>query len=206
MVNQDYNEQMVLKGRTYNLVPSSFLPLENRFVFSRGNRIPFLACFSGLGSLQIGDSKRVFGRRMDSDSVVELFRSGSHVVHISIRYHSYYVGKGILLDEKLNVLAILTVSEEFYNRFDRYNELTDDEDLNHFTLVFNQAFETDPAHQTLYSKFRRCYRGAKINRNFSRDPEFESFARAVFPTFATLVDRQNFIAGVTDQVFRELIT
>jgi hypothetical protein len=205
MVNQDYKEQMVLKGRTYNLVPSSFLSLEDRFIFSRGNRIPFIACFTKLGSLQIGESKYVFRRRMDSDSVLEIFQSGSQVVHISIRFHSYYVGKGILLDEKLNVLAMLTVSEEFYNRFVSFNELNE-EDLRHFTLVFNHSFETDPSHRTLYSKFRKCYKSAKMSRHFSRDPEFESFARIVIPAFTTLPERQEFIAATTDRVFEGLLT
>lgn len=206
MINLDFNQQLLCKGRNYEMSAPRDLPMGNRFVYARGNRIPFIACFTGTGSLQFTPAGRIYRRLLDTDMILKVFMSGSHVSFVPIRKHSYYVGKGILLDEHLKILAMLTVSEEFYHYFRRVRELTEEHVLQHFTLVVNHAFESGPDHRTLHGKFRKCYKGASFNINFTNDPEFDSFVRVSHPAFANLQERQAFISRTVASVFSELLT
>ena len=206
MINQIFNEDIEFKGVRYHLEAPQNNDLADRFVFSKANRVPFIACFTNRGSLQFNPRVRTYRRLLDADMVLQLFINGSHVAFAPIRKHAYYVGKGVLLDQDLKVLAMITVTEEFYHHFRRNWTLTEDDIRHHFTLVISHAFESEAAHKTLHGKFRKIYKGAVFNKTFTSDPEFESFARVSIPVFPSLQQRQAFINSTVAEVFGDFIT
>lgn len=206
MVNQNFSEYVIFNGDRYHLLPDNFQDTSLRFIAANGNRIPFISCF-GVGSvLRVSQRVAIFNRIVDTEMLLKLFIEGSNICFVPVRRRSYYVGKGVLLDNNLQVLAMLTVSRQFYDQYQKYGELCPEHIQEHFTLVISNVFMSAPEHRTVYSKFRKEYRKHTFGLHFTPCPERESFVQFSLPAFTTIDERREFLRDFTVSTVRNGLT
>ncbi|SEW21777.1 hypothetical protein SAMN05428988_3248 [Chitinophaga sp. YR573] len=205
MVNQNFLSTIRIGERTISLVPDQTISNSCKFIASAGNRIPFILCFTSLGYLTLPSGPNGYKRLFDTDIVIQIFQDGSEIIKIPIRNRVYYVGKGIIMDSEFNILAMLTVTEEFYHFYMEFTELLPDHISKHFTLVISNKFEKQKEFKTLYAKFRKLYKGQTINLHFTKNPEYESFVHLKVPYFSTMEERKEYIEKFTTDVIENVL-
>jgi len=206
MINQNFLREMTINGQTHNLNAREYFPGDNRFLVKKGDRIPYLLCFTQGREIRIPKQNNCFFKTMDLETVIRVFQEGNEVIFVPVRYRHYYVGKGIILDSNFNVLAMITVTEQYYHIYVETGELTMDHILEHFTLVVNTAFETQSEHKSLFARFRKLYKSQPFNIHFTRNPQRDSFVSYSPPVFETISARQEFIEDFKKAFAEDFLT
>ncbi|NLR61093.1 hypothetical protein HGH93_23530 [Chitinophaga polysaccharea] len=206
MINQNFLWSITINGQPYTLSPRDQLPSTGKYIVKKGDRIPYLLCFTKEKEIRIPSMYNNFQKTMDLDTVIRVFLEGNQLIFVPVRYRHYYVGKGVIMDSFFNILAMITVTEQYYNHYKNEEGLTVDHILEHFTLVVNTAFESTADHKSLYTRFRKLYKAQSFNIHFTRHPERETFVNTTFPCFESLEQRQEFTTDLTFSYFEELLT
>lgn len=206
MINQNFLKEMTINGHTHQLITKEYFPSDNQFMVKKGDRIPFLLCFTQSHEIRIPKQHNSFYKTMDLETVIRVFQEGNEIIFVPVRYRHYYVGKGIILDAAFNVLAMITVSEQYYNIHIESGELTMDHILEHFTLVVNTAFETQSEHKSLYARFRKLIKSQPFNIHYTRNPQRDTFVKYTPPVFETISARQDFIEDFKNAFAEDFLT
>jgi hypothetical protein len=205
MINMEWSSHISVGERAFDIASGGEMHVSDHHFFLDGDRIPFIACFSGLDHLRTYSIINMIGPPAQADVLMEIFRSGGEITTVSMRGARYLVGKGILLDTDRTVLAMLTVTKEFYANF-RYVDEVSGSDINeHFNLILHQKFIRERPYRTIYSKFKQELLQTPINVQTTWDTHSQSFVKKHFPRFRTIDQRRAFALRVTSEVIENVL-
>lgn len=205
MINHEWNTTIPYMGHPFALDLASLNP-DPDFIIQKTDRIPFINCFVPREMLEFRMWYRQFKRMVGVSTLIEIFKNGSEIVWVHTRGRYYFAGKGIILDDTKQIIALVVVSNDYFENFDRSLSPTDDEIKRHFSLILNLDLLKKDEHRQLYSQLRHLFTQCNMDIIQTSNPGKDSFARLRIPRFRSISERQNFLHELQIGIINTILT